>query len=350
VLQGRCGRTTERNPEQLAPCHLQLDPTIDPLLADDVEDVVCEVCGTDELDGQLLLCELCNQGWHTFCLQPPLANIPDGYWVCPNCTAAGKTEADAARLAQQREQQAQQQQLPNIFPDAPMRRRDAAAEALHGRFITRVFKDPITKRPRTYWGKLHYLGPHSRPNYFRVIYEDGDEQAMSTAVAKKHLKSEGTQLPAGVSIPEPATLAMLQQQLICCLGQGIPATAVQQLTAAAVPAQAIELLVDFMQSSLELPLYDPLTFSQSTAAALQSYGLQLSLSQPHSGCVGMIVSPAADSLTACLSALKQLRFKWAACYLAQGLNKQQKYLVQLISVQRGSTLVMRKQHRWLVLG
>eukprot|EP00878_Enallax_costatus_P004270 GHUV01004500.1.p1 GENE.GHUV01004500.1~~GHUV01004500.1.p1 ORF type:complete len:413 (+),score=154.27 GHUV01004500.1:256-1494(+) len=84
ILHGRCGRVVERNIQQLAPCHLPLDPTIDPRIIDNVDNVVCEVCGTDELSSQLLLCDLCNNGWHIFCLTPPLDSVPPGSWICPD--------------------------------------------------------------------------------------------------------------------------------------------------------------------------------------------------------------------------------------------------------------------------
>jgi hypothetical protein len=31
------------------------------------------------------MCDACNGGWHTFCLQPEMEEIPDGQWFCPNC-------------------------------------------------------------------------------------------------------------------------------------------------------------------------------------------------------------------------------------------------------------------------
>lgn len=34
---------------------------------------------------QILLCDLCDRGYHTACLRPPLMLIPDGEWFCPPC-------------------------------------------------------------------------------------------------------------------------------------------------------------------------------------------------------------------------------------------------------------------------
>jgi DNA invertase Pin-like site-specific DNA recombinase len=44
-------------------------------------DIVCVCCGKD--DGQLLLCDGCNRGFHTFCLN--MRSIPTGSWYCPSC-------------------------------------------------------------------------------------------------------------------------------------------------------------------------------------------------------------------------------------------------------------------------
>jgi hypothetical protein len=41
-----------------------------------------------------MLCDTCDAGWHTFCLDPPLDCVPDGDWLCPDC-ASKKTEAAA---------------------------------------------------------------------------------------------------------------------------------------------------------------------------------------------------------------------------------------------------------------
>ncbi|TRY70876.1 hypothetical protein TCAL_02904 [Tigriopus californicus] len=36
----------------------------------------------------MLLCDGCDDSYHTFCLMPPLAEIPKGDWRCPKCVAA----------------------------------------------------------------------------------------------------------------------------------------------------------------------------------------------------------------------------------------------------------------------
>ena len=36
----------------------------------------------------MLLCDGCNLGMHTYCLDPPLTDIPDGQWFCEGCADA----------------------------------------------------------------------------------------------------------------------------------------------------------------------------------------------------------------------------------------------------------------------
>ncbi|KIZ07729.1 Alternative oxidase 4 [Monoraphidium neglectum] len=48
--------------------------------------VHCQLCGADDNDEQLLLCDGCDRGYHTFCLG--LHEIPTGEWFCTECTRA----------------------------------------------------------------------------------------------------------------------------------------------------------------------------------------------------------------------------------------------------------------------
>lgn len=46
---------------------------------------VCKVCGIDKDDDNVLLCDTCDSGYHTYCLTPPLTRVPEGNWYCPPC-------------------------------------------------------------------------------------------------------------------------------------------------------------------------------------------------------------------------------------------------------------------------
>lgn len=49
------------------------------------EAIYCAICGTDTNEQVLLLCDGCNVGMHTYCLSPPLDEVPPGEWFCPEC-------------------------------------------------------------------------------------------------------------------------------------------------------------------------------------------------------------------------------------------------------------------------
>ncbi|XP_058246004.1 lysine-specific demethylase 5B-B isoform X1 [Hemibagrus wyckioides] len=48
---------------------------------------VCLVCGSGTDEDRLLLCDGCDDSYHTFCLIPPLHDVPKGDWRCPKCLA-----------------------------------------------------------------------------------------------------------------------------------------------------------------------------------------------------------------------------------------------------------------------
>ncbi|CAG9858171.1 unnamed protein product [Phyllotreta striolata] len=45
----------------------------------------CKVCKGKENYNKILLCDECDDEYHTYCLDPPLENIPDDDWYCPTC-------------------------------------------------------------------------------------------------------------------------------------------------------------------------------------------------------------------------------------------------------------------------
>lgn len=42
----------------------------------------CLTCDHDDDHANLLLCEGCNDEYHTYCLDPPLKSVPPGDWFC----------------------------------------------------------------------------------------------------------------------------------------------------------------------------------------------------------------------------------------------------------------------------
>jgi len=45
----------------------------------------CELCGRSDDDPKILLCDSCFNGYHTYCLDPPLKAVPENDWHCSKC-------------------------------------------------------------------------------------------------------------------------------------------------------------------------------------------------------------------------------------------------------------------------
>jgi len=135
VLQGRCGTRTTAHISECAPCHLSnINPTLDPTLQRVGADFPCSVCGSPDDEEIMLICDGCFQGFHLYCLSPPLAAVPEGdTWLCSNCLAQGLTE-QAVYIEQQQNLPVAQSDTA-VFPSVAQRERDAQAQSLHGRRV-----------------------------------------------------------------------------------------------------------------------------------------------------------------------------------------------------------------------
>jgi histone demethylase JARID1 len=40
----------------------------------------------------MILCDYCNGGYHTYCLDPPLTAVPTGDWFCAECTKTDSSD------------------------------------------------------------------------------------------------------------------------------------------------------------------------------------------------------------------------------------------------------------------
>jgi hypothetical protein len=157
-LEGRCGRTGLVRQEHCAPCHLpNIEGTLDPVLINDWDRVVCEICDKSAPESKLLLCDMCGSGYHMHCMQPVIKTPPAGAWLCHDCVRDGLTPADVAKLQAQRDLALEVQHDPVLFPDAAMSRRDKTAEALHGRLVRKKWRDAQLGKDRLFWGRVHWV-------------------------------------------------------------------------------------------------------------------------------------------------------------------------------------------------
>ncbi|EER05100.1 hypothetical protein Pmar_PMAR026534 [Perkinsus marinus ATCC 50983] len=58
-------------------------------------DLVCEVCREGTAENALLICEMCDRGYHTFCLRPRLTSVPlDDWYVLSGVPASHARVSD----------------------------------------------------------------------------------------------------------------------------------------------------------------------------------------------------------------------------------------------------------------
>eukprot|EP00878_Enallax_costatus_P000909 GHUV01001039.1.p1 GENE.GHUV01001039.1~~GHUV01001039.1.p1 ORF type:complete len:2125 (+),score=442.77 GHUV01001039.1:122-6376(+) len=351
TLQGKCGRTMDVHMSHCAPCHLlNIDGTVDPRLVEDVESIMCEVCGTDEHDQVLLICDICSNGYHTYCLHPPLDQVPtDEYWLCPVCVKEGYTTLDAEQRAAQREELDQRASQPNLYPNAAMKRRDEAAKQLDGRLIRQPFKDPTTGRRRLFWGKLHYRGEQFRPNYFLAVYEDGDSQYLSMQMAKKWLTPEGTTLPADVSIPTPTSLLARAADVPTQSFYLESSTGNHLFPCANVPTCDLQLLARFVQLSLAQHLADPITGNQQWQLMSGNRPFAVTGRLPHAA-TALFMSPTPSSLVPALHRALALKPAVVICYASNlVLPPAVEQLLQAFKAQQLATAVRGVHGWWFVI-
>lgn len=52
-----------------------------------IECKTCSTCNNADNEDQLLFCDDCDRSYHTYCLSPPLIDLPEGNWSCKSCIA-----------------------------------------------------------------------------------------------------------------------------------------------------------------------------------------------------------------------------------------------------------------------
>ena len=202
LLQNQAGRTVEKHLEHCVPCMLPnlIGDTYAGLVKPQA-DLPCQVCHDHRHWESMLLCDHCDLGWHTYCLEPPLEDVPEGRWLCPDCIAAGMT---LELLAQKHDRLvADEESRPAL--ELPSRTRIAKARALasewHGEGVLHVHKG------KARFGRVVFRGVLER-KWFRVDWEDGTSSIHNGSMLRHlHLVDDG-ELPAGVPPKPPPVVVM----------------------------------------------------------------------------------------------------------------------------------------------
>jgi hypothetical protein len=115
----------------------------------------------------MLLCDGCNLGFHTFCLTPPLDEVPDGLWLCPTCIIAGVTpqqvEDRRARYIPV-ERSRPRIELPS---DSRRRHARALADKWHGAAVKHE------RRGKVRYGRVTFTSI-TDDKWFKIYWSDGN--------------------------------------------------------------------------------------------------------------------------------------------------------------------------------
>ena len=52
--------------------------------------VECQECGSGQGEESIILCDVCDGGYHLECTDPRLKAVPTGEWICKDCSRARK--------------------------------------------------------------------------------------------------------------------------------------------------------------------------------------------------------------------------------------------------------------------
>ncbi|KAI6216758.1 PHD-type domain-containing protein [Aphelenchoides besseyi] len=90
------------------------------------EKTLCMKCHSSKRPDVLLLCDICDDAWHIWCLKPPLHFVPPGDWFCPKCHHSMLIQKlsfafiQLQELQQQKEKEEQERQI----AEAELKRRN----------------------------------------------------------------------------------------------------------------------------------------------------------------------------------------------------------------------------------
>jgi hypothetical protein len=114
----------------------------------------------------MLLCDNCDAGYHTYCLTPPLDEIPDDDWVCPQCVSHGVTVAQVQ--ARKASYMADKRARPALEMPGPSRISKAAHQAQQWHNV--VVQHVTSGR----YARVVFQGAMAA-KWFKLMWDDGAE-------------------------------------------------------------------------------------------------------------------------------------------------------------------------------
>ena len=84
VLEGSDAARIEEQIKNIAHCPLPiLDTKVYPERFYRGPSLHCRVCGRRNIGAKMMTCDICNHGYHIWCLDEPMLSVHDGEWRCP---------------------------------------------------------------------------------------------------------------------------------------------------------------------------------------------------------------------------------------------------------------------------
>jgi PHD-finger len=188
VLKNQAGVEFHKHMEHCVPCMLPnvLGDTYAGLVRPSV-DHPCRICRDHRNWDLMLLCDNCDDGYHTFCLTPPLAAVPDGVWLCPDCLAHGMTPT----LLQDKLTRLRHDKRSRPALELPARGRVAKHKALAEKWHGTIVRHGAETSAR--FGRVTVQSVLS-PHWIHIGWQDG-----TTSVHNGHILPHLTILDAGAA-------------------------------------------------------------------------------------------------------------------------------------------------------
>ncbi len=168
----------------------------------------CLRCKDHRKGASMLLCDSCDAPWHTFCLPVPLSEVPDGDWLCPDCTDAGITLRQLALH--------KQTYIP-VEPSRPALELPSPQRMAMAREVAKKWHAVAIvhgRDGRERYERITFQGILS-PKWFRVDWSDGTSSQHHAAFFKHcGVLDEAAVPPSVLAAPPPVTVAITVGPLI----------------------------------------------------------------------------------------------------------------------------------------
>ncbi|ESN98959.1 hypothetical protein HELRODRAFT_188966 [Helobdella robusta] len=90
----------------------------------------CRICRKKGDGEQMMLCDECDKGHHTYCLKPPVKVIPEGDWFCPWCRPLPAVETPRKKLAQDEDEENEDEERGVSDDESEEVKRDDEADSI----------------------------------------------------------------------------------------------------------------------------------------------------------------------------------------------------------------------------